>query len=279
MTTENWRQSSMELPRVGAAGWLRVVFRGVPLAVVIYGGLALLLLVRLAERPICGMDRPVSPWITQGVCRAAVWLLGLRLVVRGQPMRGRGAVVANHASWLDIFVLNAVDRVYFVSKAEVAGWAGIGWLARATGTVFITRKGAEAREQQRIFEERLRAGHRLCFFPEGTSTDSRRILPFKSTLFAAFFTHGMEHVVQLQPVTVVYRPASGVDARFFGWWGEMDFAPHLLSVLAARRGGEVEVVLHPPKPADAFGDRKMLAAWCEATVRAAHPDGQVAGGH
>jgi 1-acyl-sn-glycerol-3-phosphate acyltransferase len=225
------------------------------------------------------MDRPVSPWITQGVCRAAVWLLGLRLVVRGQPMRGRGAVVANHASWLDIFVLNAVDRVYFVSKAEVAGWAGIGWLARATGTVFITRKGAEAREQQRIFEERLRAGHRLCFFPEGTSTDSRRILPFKSTLFAAFFTHGMEHVVQLQPVTVVYRPASGVDARFFGWWGEMDFAPHLLSVLAARRGGEVEVVLHPPKPADAFGDRKMLAAWCEATVRAAHPDGQVAGGH
>jgi 1-acyl-sn-glycerol-3-phosphate acyltransferase len=279
MTAENWLQSSMELPRVGAAGWLRVVFRGVPLAVVIYGGLALLLLVRLAERPICGMDRPVSPWITQGVCRAAVWLLGLRLVVRGQPMRGRGAVVANHASWLDIFVLNAVDRVYFVSKAEVAGWAGIGWLARATGTVFITRKGAEAREQQRLFEARLRAGHRLCFFPEGTSTDSRRILPFKSTLFAAFFTHGMEHVVQLQPVTVVYRPTLGADARFFGWWGEMDFAPHLLSVLAARRGGEVEVVLHPPKPADAFGDRKALAAWCEATVRGAHPDGQVAGWH
>ena len=70
------------------------------------------------------MDRPVSPWITQGVCRMAVWLMGLRLVVRGTPMAGRGAVVANHASWLDIFVLNAVDRVYFVSKAEVAGWAG-----------------------------------------------------------------------------------------------------------------------------------------------------------
>ncbi len=278
MSGEGWLHSQMDLPRIGPAGWVRVVVRGAPLAVVIYGGLALLLLVRLVERPICGMDRPVSPWITQGVCRAAVWLLGLRLVVRGQPMRGRGAVVANHASWLDIFVLNAVDRVYFVSKAEVAGWAGIGWLARATGTVFITRKGAEAREQQRLFEARLRAGHRLCFFPEGTSTDSRRILPFKSTLFAAFFTHGMEHVVQLQPVTVVYRPAPGMDVRFFGWWGEMDFAPHLLSVLAARRGGDVQVVLHEPRPADAFSDRKTLAAWCEATVRGAHPDGQVAHG-
>ncbi len=263
----------MTLPRPGGAGWARALLRGAALALLVYGGLALLLLVRLVERPLCGMDRPVSPWITQGVCRGAVWLLGLRLTVRGRPMAGRGAVVANHASWLDIFVLNAVDRVYFVSKAEVAGWAGIGWLARATGTVFITRKGAEAREQQRLFEERLRAGHRLLFFPEGTSTDSRRILPFKSTLFAAFFTHGMEHVVQLQPVTVIYRAGPGRDARFYGWWGEMEFAPHLLAVLASPRGGAVEVVLHEPRPADAFADRKALAAWCETTIRGAHPDG------
>ncbi len=273
MTAGDWLVRRMVVPPPGVAGWVRAVLRGGALAVVVYGGLALLLLVRLVERPLCGMDRPVSPWITQGVCRMAVWLMGLRLVVRGTPMAGRGAVVANHASWLDIFVLNAVDRVYFVSKAEVAGWAGIGWLARATGTVFITRKGAEAREQQRMFEERLRAGHRLLFFPEGTSTDSRRILPFKSTLFAAFFTHGMEHVVQVQPVTVIYRPAPGMDARFYGWWGEMAFAPHLLAVLASARGGEVEVVLHAAQAADGFADRKALAAWCEAAVRGAHPEG------
>jgi 1-acyl-sn-glycerol-3-phosphate acyltransferase len=273
MSEGGWLEDRMVLPPAGVAGWLRILVRGALLAVMVYGGLALLLLVRFVERPVFGMDRPVSPWITQGVCRVAVWMLGLRLVVRGRPMRGRGAVVANHASWLDIFVLNAVDRVYFVSKAEVAGWAGIGLLARATGTVFITRKGAAAREQQRIFEGRLRAGHRLLFFPEGTSTDSRRILPFKSTLFAAFFTHGMEHVVHLQPVTVVYRPAPGVDGRFYGWWGAMDFAPHLLAVLASARGGEVEVVLHDARAADGFADRKALAVWCEATVRGAHPEG------
>lgn len=273
MTDGGWLEARMVVPPPGVTGWVRAVLRGVVLAVVVYGGLALLLLVRLVERPLCGMDRPVSPWITQGVCRAAVWLLGLRLTVRGRPMQGRGAVVANHASWLDIFVLNAVDRVYFVSKAEVAGWAWIGWLARATGTVFITRKGTEARGQQRVFEERLRAGHRLLFFPEGTSTDSRRILPFKSTLFAAFFTHGMEHVVQLQPVTVIYRPAPGIDGRFYGWWGEMDFAPHLLAVLASRRGGAVEVALHAARAADDFADRKALAAWCEGVVRGAHPEG------
>ncbi len=81
----------MDLPPIGAAGWLRVLLRGaLVLAVVVYGGLALLLLVRLVERPLCGLDRPVSPWITQGVCRAAVWLLGLRLIVRGPPDAGPG---------------------------------------------------------------------------------------------------------------------------------------------------------------------------------------------
>ncbi|WP_367998774.1 lysophospholipid acyltransferase family protein, partial [Photobacterium sanguinicancri] len=54
-------------------------------------------------------------------------------------MKQHGAVVANHSSWLDIFALNARKRIYFVSKAEVAKWPGIGWLARATGTVFINR--------------------------------------------------------------------------------------------------------------------------------------------
>jgi lyso-ornithine lipid O-acyltransferase len=97
-------------------------------------------------------------------------------------MQHKGALVANHASWLDIFTLNACDRIYFVSKSEVAGWPGIGWLARATGTVFINRQGREAQMQKLLFEARLRAGHRLLFFPEGTSTDGQRVLDFKSTL-------------------------------------------------------------------------------------------------
>ncbi len=267
----DWLTAGMVLPKPGVSGWLRVALRGGVLGVVVYGGLAVLLAVRLVERPLCGMARPVSPWITQGVCRVALWLLGLRLRVTGVRMAGRGAVVANHASWLDIFVLNAVDQVYFVSKAEVAGWPGIGWLARATGTVFITRRGTEAKEQQALFETRLRAGHRILFFPEGTSTDSQRILPFKSTLFAAFFTHGMEHVVQVQPVTVVYHAPQGVDPRFYGWWGDMAFGPHLLALLAAPYRGAVEVVLHPAVAVDQFPDRKALAAYCETSVRSGHP--------
>jgi 1-acyl-sn-glycerol-3-phosphate acyltransferase len=274
MTSPGWLHDPMPQPSPGPAGWLRIVLRGGLLALVVFGGLGLLLALRLVERPLFGARRPVTPYVTQGVCRIACALLGISLAVRGRPMAQPGAMVANHASWLDIFVLNAVSRVYFVSKSEVAGWAGIGWLARATGTVFITRKGAEAKAQRDLFEERLRAGHRLLFFPEGTSTDSLRILPFKSTLFAAFFTHGLQHLLHVQPVTVVYAPPAGCDRRFYGWWGDIEFAPHLLAVLA-RPGGVATVVLHPPVAVDATADRKALAAACEAAVRSAHPQGGV----
>ncbi|NUB46573.1 1-acyl-sn-glycerol-3-phosphate acyltransferase [Fertoebacter nigrum] len=268
-----WLQRPAPYPPLSPSGWLRLVWRGGVLGGLTYGGLLLLLLVRLVERPLCGLERPVSPFITQFVCRSAFRILGIPLVRRGAPMRQPGAVVANHASWLDIFALNACQRVYFVSKSEVAGWPGIGWLARATGTVFIRRSGAEAKVQQALFEQRLRANHRLLFFPEGTSTDSIRILPFKSTLFAAFFSAGLRDALHVQPVSVVYHAPPGQDARFYGWWGDMDFGPHLKQVLAARQQGRVEVIFHTPLPVADFADRKALAAACEAAVRSGHPAG------
>lgn len=265
-----WLEARMDTPPFGVAGLVRAVPRGLVLFTVTYSCLVLLLLVRLVEAPIHGRARPWTPYITQFVCKAAFAIMGLPLVVRGRPMAGVGATVANHASWLDIFALNAAQQGYFVAKAEVAGWAGIGWLARATGTVFIARKGTEAKVQQQVFEDRIRAGHRLIFFPEGTSTDAIRVLPFKSTLFAAFWTHGLEHVMQVQPVTLVYHAPKGQDPRFYGWWGEMDFAPHLLWVLAQGRQGRVEVIFHDPVAVDDFPDRKALSAHCERVIRAAH---------
>ena len=267
----DWRQDALALPPVGAMGWLRVALRGAAMGLVIYSGLLVLLLLRLIERPLFGPSRPWTLYITQAVCKLVFPILGLPLVTRGQPMQVKGAVVANHASWLDIFALNAVQRGYFVAKSEVERWAAIGWLARASGTVFVARKGTEAKRQQALFESRLRAGHKLMFFPEGTSTDAIRVLPFKSTLFAAFFTHGLDHILHIQPVSVIYHAPLGQDARFYGWWGEMDFAPHLLQVLAARHQGRVEVIFHPPVAVDAFASRKQLAAHCEAVIRASHP--------
>ena len=261
---------------VGPLGWVLMLLRGVVLATVVLVGLVILLAIRLIERPLYGQGRPVTPHITQIVCKIAFWIMGLRRAVIGTPMRHRGAVVANHTSWLDIFSLNAAQRIYFVSKSEVASWPGIGWLAKATGTLFIERNPKHARKQTEVFQQRLLDNHRLLFFPEGTSTDGLQVLPFKTTLFQSFFAPELRDLIWVQPVTVLYTAPNGTDPRFYGWWGDMSFGGHLLRTLASLRQGQVTTIYHTPLAVADFENRKALAQACEAQVRAAHPSAGLA---
>lgn len=254
--------------RIGTIGWFRALCRGGAVAAVTFGGLAVLLLLRLPEMAFHGRHRPWTPWITQAVCRMDLALLGIAVRVQGQPLNHGGVVVANHASWLDIFALNAVQRVCFVAKSEVRGWAGIGWLARATGTVFIRRDRREASRQQGLIRDRLAEGHQLLFFPEGTSTDGLRVLPFKTTLFDAF---AGTDLIRVQAVSVAWTAPPDADARFYGWWGDMELGTHLLAVLAAGRQGHVTLVYHPPVRAADHPDRKTLARLLERQVRDGQP--------
>ena len=244
---------------------LRVVRRAIPVAALVFGGLAVLLALRPVEAALHGAHRPWTPRITLGVCRGALRLIGLRRIAVGEPLRGRGALVANHVSWLDIFVLNAGGCVVFVSKAEVARWPGIGWLARATGTVFVTRDRNAAYRDVALVRDRLALGQTLVFFPEGTSTDGLRVLPFKPTLFAPLIALEMP----VQPVTLSYHAPVGDDPRAYGWWGDMDFGPHLLSTLAHPRQGRVTVIYHAVCHLTSGTDRKTLALDLTRQVRTA----------
>jgi 1-acyl-sn-glycerol-3-phosphate acyltransferase len=230
----------------------------------------LLFIARGLERPLVGLCRPISGQVVNWVCRIGARAIGLRMSVRGTPMTNPGAVVANHSSWLDIIVLNAAKRVFFVSKAEVSSWPGIGFLANITGTVFIRRERRDSKLQKDLFQTRLGLGHKLLFFPEGTSTDSLRVLPFKSTLFAAFFEPELKEKIYIQAVTVNYHAPKNQDKRFYGWWGEMDFGTHLLQSLSALPQGHVEVVFHKPRALKDYHNRKVLTADLERDVRSAH---------
>ena len=166
-------------PPIRFWGWVRVILRVIALGLLVFGGLLILLIVRLIEQPLYGLHRPVTPHITQFVCRNALRILGIGYSNSGNVMKGRGAVVANHSSWLDIFVLNAAKRIYFVSKSEVASWPGIGWLARATGTVFIERNPAKAKSSKRGCWR----GISCCSFPREPAPTECRLSLLKQRCF------------------------------------------------------------------------------------------------
>jgi lyso-ornithine lipid O-acyltransferase len=266
--TPTWTDDNELAPeRLGFLGWFLVVIRCVPLVGVVVVGLLIHGIIRLIERPFFGQSRPISPIITQWVCRLGLLIIGLKLRIHGDVMNKPGAVVANHSSWLDIFVLNARKRIYFVAKSEIKGWAGIGWLARATGTVFIRRDRRDARQQTEVFKTRLSFGHRLLFFPEGTSTDNQQVCPFKTTLFAPFLSEGIREDAHIQAVSVIYHAPKGRDPRFYGFWGNMVFGSHFLQVLGATSIGSVDVICSPAVSMMDYTNRKKLAADLEKSVR------------
>ena len=114
-------------------------------------------------------------------------LVGVRLKVEGEVAKGRPVLlVANHTSWLDIPVLSAVAPVSFVAKKEVSRWPFVSALARLQRSVFVDRerRSAVGASTSEILA-RLNAGDAIVLFAEGTSSDGNRVLPFKSSLFAA----------------------------------------------------------------------------------------------
>lgn len=200
-------------------------------------------------------------------------ILGFRVVTRGAgPTTVKPVLyVSNHASYLDILILGSVLDGCFVAKAEVAGWPGFGFLARVAQTVFIDRKrGATVRERDQL-STRLANGDSLILFPEGTSNDGNRVLPFKSAFFAvAQNKTAAGEPLPVQPISVAYTRLDGrVMGRafrpFYAWYGDMTLAGHLFTALGL---GEltVEVVFHPVVTIADFADRKALANHCYDVV-------------
>ncbi|MEZ5844769.1 MAG: lysophospholipid acyltransferase family protein [Hyphomicrobiaceae bacterium] len=241
----------------------------------------------LLKRTSAPAARRFPHWYHRQVCR----LLGIRLHVEGHVVQRKPVLlIANHTSWLDIPVLSALAPVSFVAKKEVGGWPGVSALARLQRTVFVDReRKASAGDTAGEMLERLVSGDTLVLFAEGTSSDGNRVLPFKTSLFAAAKpsragrrggsggtdagSADVDSGILVQTVAIAYTHLHGVplgraDRHLTGWYGDMDMAPHAWELLKA---GPLDVAIKvgTPVPLEAFADRKALARHAESQVRAA----------
>ncbi len=215
-------------------------------------------------------SRPTRTAVARSWCRGCSRLCALKVRVRGHPV-GEGPVLytANHVSYLDIAVLGGLLDATFVAKAEVARWPVIGPLAKLQRTIFIERTATRASVENTELHHRLAMGESVIIFPEGTSSDGRRVLPFKSTLFEIVKPRRLGHDIWIQPVSVAYpryadgRPLTGGLEACYAWYGDANLFGHLARVFGLR-GAAVEVTFHEPVRASAFADRKALARHCEA---------------
>lgn len=196
--------------------------------------------------------------------------LGVHTAFTGTPSPARTLYVANHLSWLDIPVIGSHLKGSFVAKAEVGAMGVVGFLADMQDTIYVARdRRQQSAAQAGAIQTRLREGGNVILFPEGTSNDGMRILPFKSTLFSVVEGPDTGDFL-IQPVTLAYTHLNGLPLTrnrqiALAWIGDMALGHHAMDVMRLGRM-RAHIHCHPPVRRADFADRKALSRHCRDVI-------------
>jgi lyso-ornithine lipid O-acyltransferase len=227
---------------------LRTAFRLVILISTALQGCAHFLVLRLRGK-VSTLKR--AQWLHRW-CLRAIHRLGIELQPEG-AFPSRGLLVANHLGYLDILVLSAMHPCVFVSKQEVRSWPLFGLMAKLSGTVFVDRaRSSAAHGANAEMSNALSQGAVVVLFPEGTSSDGSRVLPFRPALFGAATKAGANVV----SAHISYDVSDGAAANDVCYWGEMSFFPHLLRLLSRH---QIRARVRFAAETRKFADRKLAA--------------------
>ena len=201
--------------------------------------------------------------------------LAVRVEVNGGFLRGDATplcVVANHVSWLDIFVINATHPTRFVAKSDVRGWPVIGWLCERAGTLFVERhRRRGAARVNRAIAAALERGETVGVFPEGTTSAGNIVLPFHASLLEPALVCD----APVYPLAIRYLRGDGSLCHEADYTGDKSITASLLLMASQPT---IRACLHvlPPIRAGAASHRKAVAR--EAAERIAEALGVPATG-
>lgn len=246
-----------ETKRIAPAAYLLIVFR-----------LVLMLLLLLVCVPLhylwrlIGLDRFWPRVFLSSIGAVA----GLDMRRHGKRVPG-ALLLSNHVSWLDIPALSHAANAAFIAHDGLAQFGLLKWLCDMNETVFIARhKRADVSNQTQAIKEAMDHGGTLTLFPEGTTSDGRGIIPFKSSLLGAL--EPLPEGAVVQPVALVYS-----DVPEVSWVGEEPGLDNFRRILARLRPVRVDVHFLPPIAGVALTNRKTITAAAYEAV------GRVLGGH
>ena len=123
----------------------------------------------------------------------------------------------------------------------------------------------ECKKQVEVLDYNLNKGFNIILFPEGTSNDGNKVLPFKSSLFSIAELKKNKSFY-FQPISITYThldgmPISRIFRPFFAWYGDMDLISHAWRFLGMGNC-EININYHKPIQFDHFLSRKELSNYC-----------------
>lgn len=225
------------------------------LGVLIYIAIGMILRVCLLFINPARRFRIISLW-TRTFNRFLRLVLRIKVIVEGDRsyLNEKGNfIISNHLGYLDGVVLGSLFPVVYISKSQVKTWPLFGWMTQVAGTIFIDRKRKFTsvdyiRETSQMLKRRVN----VLVFPEGTSTDGERLLPFQSIHFQA----PLDAKGSILPVAISYTKINNEEVnqsnrdKLF-WYGQTGFYKHLFSLLELS-SIQARVVIYPKMELDKF---------------------------
>jgi 1-acyl-sn-glycerol-3-phosphate acyltransferase len=217
----------------------------------------------LAVVPLLAVPLPGRSKVQRVYCRMMLRCLGVRITVSGGPIRNLSGVlvVSGHVSWVDIFVIGSVLPGSFVARADLIDWPALGFLARLMKVIPIERTNLRRLpDVVRTIADRLRAGHTVVAFPEGTTWCGLGYGAFRPAMFQGAVDAGRP----VQPLRLTYHHRDGQPSTVPAFIGDDSLLQSIRRVITARRTVCHVQVQSLQLPGD---DRRALTARCEAAVR------------
>jgi len=203
-------------------------------------------------------DKVIQFWCRRllSIFKIEVELIGLRENLFNQK---KYLMVSNHISWLDIIVIQSIKPSIFVAKSDVASWPLFGWVAQMTGTIFIKRdKVSDIKKALKKMKRRL-IKRSVCIFPEGTSTNGRYVLPFKSNLFQS----SIDSNKSILPISISYREANAYTDKV----AFIDDMSLIDSIIKIKNENQIKVIVDVMQPIRPRGNRKELASYTHEMIQ------------
>ncbi|MEP7206875.1 MAG: lysophospholipid acyltransferase family protein [Casimicrobiaceae bacterium] len=194
-----------------------------------------------------------------------IFSLDLRVAGELTSRRERGLMIAaNHVSWLDIFVINAVAPARFIAKHELAHWPVAGRLISGVGTLYIDRMSRRhLHEANAVVGASLAAGDTVAMFPEGRIGDGSDVLHFHGSLLQPVVAQG----APLQPMAICYRSRDGRGTSAPVWLDGLSFLGSVWRVTSLQTT-RVDVTILAALAGEG-GQRRALAQAAETSIRQA----------
>ena len=221
--------------------------------------------------PLLAIPLPGRSQVKRVYCRLLLWCLGVRIMLSGGPIRNLPGVlvVSDHMSWLDVITIAAVlppsrwrtAPPSFVGRADVAGNAAVRMIALIIKVIPINR--ASLRQLPGVVDTvaaRLRAGHTVVAFPEGTTWCGLAAGSFYPAMFQAAVDSGRP----VQPLRLRYHHTDGRLSTVPAYIGDDTLVRSIGRLLVTRRTVARVYVTSLQLPS---ADRRELARRCQAAVR------------